>query len=110
LPVAGVVAQGNGPAVVGAEAALGGEEEELLAAEFGGVPAHAGVLRPAEQVATGRVPQQLVGERQLAGRPRGGGGEVVDGRVLGFNNGEEAARRGHRNSSSPRSGWGRFAI
>src|SRR5262249_29061725 len=55
LPVAGVIAQRDGRAVRGADAALGAEDEELLAAQFGRVPAHAGVLCQAEEVAAGGV-------------------------------------------------------
>src|SRR5439155_4049544 len=89
LPVPGVVAEGDGGAVVGAEAAVGGEDEEFGPAERGGVPAHADVLGPAEQVAAGGVAEQVVGERQPAGRSGGGGDQLVDGRVGRFDEGGE---------------------
>src|SRR5581483_2266760 len=81
LPVPGVEAERDRRAVLGPQPAVGAEDEELLAAEPVGVPAHADVLRPAEQVAAGGMAQQLGGQRQLAGRAGRGRDEVVDGGV-----------------------------
>ena len=64
LPVAGMVAESDGRAVRGADAALRAEDEELGIAQAAGAPAHAGVLREAENVATGRVAQELFVQRQ----------------------------------------------
>src|SRR5262249_3860946 len=69
------------PAVGGADAALGAEDEELLAAQLGRVPAHAGVLAPAEDIATGGVEEQLLGQRQTASRAGGLSVDVVEHRV-----------------------------
>ena len=55
FPVAGVVAEGDGRAVGGADAAVGGEDEKFLGVDLRRVPAHAGVLGPAEEVAGGTV-------------------------------------------------------
>ena len=70
FPVAGVIAERDRGAIGGADAAVGAEDEELLAAERGGIPAHAGVLGPAEEVAGGAVEQHFGrdGQRRLAGR------------------------------------------
>ena len=76
LPVAGVVAERDGAAVGRADAALRAEDQELAAAQLGRVPAHAGVLRQAEDGAGGRQAQEFVVERQTAG---GAGGVGVDG-------------------------------
>ena len=48
------------------------------------LPAHAGVLRQAEQIAAGPVAQHLVGERQRANRPRGLGDHAVQAGILRF--------------------------
>ena len=59
FPVPGVIPEGDGRAIGGANAAVGAEDEKLFAAEQGGVPAHAGVLGPAEEVAGGAVEQHF---------------------------------------------------
>ena len=83
FPVAGVVAEGDGRAVGGADAAVGAEDEEFLAAERGRVPAHAGVLAPAEEVAGGAVEEHLGGDGERAGGAGGFAADVVDGGVGG---------------------------
>ena len=70
LPVAGVVAEGDRPAVGRADAALGREDEELRAPELAGVPSHARVLGPAEEVAARPVEEHLRRQREAARRPR----------------------------------------
>src|SRR5205823_545734 len=74
LPVAGVIAEGDGRAIVGSEAAGGGEDEKFLAADLGGIPPHAGVLGEAEEIAAGPVEEHLLGEGKRAG---GAGGASV---------------------------------
>src|SRR5262249_18134955 len=69
LPMSGMVAQGNGSTIGGANAALGAEDQELLAAQARRFPAHAGILAQSKQIAAGPFAQHLVAERQLAGRP-----------------------------------------
>ena len=64
LPVAGVVAERDRGAVVGANAALGREDQELVASDLRCLPAHPGVLREAEHVAGRAVAQELRRERQ----------------------------------------------
>ena len=54
FPVAGVIAQCDGGAVGGADSAVRRENQELFAAERRGIPAHAGVLAQAEEIAGGR--------------------------------------------------------
>ena len=87
FPVPGVVAQRDRRAVGGADAALRAEDEEFLAAQLFWVPAHAGVLRQAEDVAAGGVAQELSGERQLARGPGGGGPQRVDRGIGGIEKG-----------------------
>ena len=84
FPVAGVIAQRDGRAVGRADAAVGAEDQELLAAERGRVPAHAGILGPAEQVAGGTVEQHLGGDGQRALRAARAGANVVERRIVGI--------------------------
>jgi len=70
LPVPGVVAEGDGPAVGGAHAPLCREHEVPRAAQLARVPSHARVLRQPEDVTARAVPEHLGGERQTAARPR----------------------------------------
>ena len=70
LPVARVVPERDRPPVRRADAALRAEDQELRAAQAPRLPAHAGVLREAEEIAARRVPQQVGVERQRADRPR----------------------------------------
>ena len=67
FPVAGVVAQCQGLAVLGTQSALGAEDEILRSGDLGGIPAHAGVLRQAEEIAAACVAQQFFCQRQCAG-------------------------------------------
>ena len=55
FPVSRVIAEGDRGAIRRTETTLGGEYEELLAPEFLRLPAHAGVLRQAEEIAAGLV-------------------------------------------------------
>ena len=74
LPVARVVAEREGRAVRLANAALRAEDQELRLPERGGLPAHADVLRPAEDVPA-RPRQQVAGPSGSA--PAGPGCAVV---------------------------------
>ena len=69
LPVAGVVAERDRRAVLPAQPALRAEDQVRRAPDLGGVPAHAGVLGHAEQVAARLAQQHLGGDRQPPGRP-----------------------------------------
>ena len=73
FPVAGVEAEGDGLAVLGAQAAVGAEDEEFGIEEAVGLPAHTGVLREAEEIAGGLGEEHLRGERQLSRRVRARG-------------------------------------
>ncbi len=84
FPVAGVIAEGDGRAIGGANAAVGAEDEKFLAAEEGGVPAHAGVLGPAEEVARGTVQQHFRRYGSGALRAARFGGHIEDGGVAGI--------------------------
>ena len=66
LEVAGVVAQSDRRAVLGANPALGAQDQVLVPAEVGWVPPHAGVLRPAEDIAARQRAEHLRRERQLS--------------------------------------------
>ena len=68
FPVAGVIPERDGPAVGGADAALGAEHQELRPAQLARVPAHAGVLGQPEDVAARPLDQHLRGQRQAARR------------------------------------------
>src|SRR5262249_41356529 len=70
FPMAGVITEGNWFSIGRATAALGTEDEELFAAQFTRIPAHAGVLGPAENIAAGRFGQHLRRQRQAALRAR----------------------------------------
>jgi hypothetical protein len=71
FPMAGVVAERDRPAVLAAQASLRAEDQERGARCLARVPAHAGVLREAEEVAARRPQQQLGLERQASGRAFG---------------------------------------
>jgi hypothetical protein len=51
FPVASVIAERDGASIRRADAAVRGQEEELVTAQRLGVPPHAYVLTPAEQIA-----------------------------------------------------------
>ena len=70
LPVPRVVAERDRPAVGRADAALGREDQELGAPELARVPPHAGVLRPAEEIAARPVEEHLRRQREAARRSR----------------------------------------
>ena len=69
--MAGVIAERDGRAVGRADAAVRAEDQEFLAAELRRIPAHAGVLRPAEQVAGG--PLRAASRRVMGSEPCGPG-------------------------------------
>ena len=83
LPVAGVVAEGEGSAVGLANAALGAEDQDFGLLERGRLPAHADVLRPAEDVAARPRQQIRRFERQRARGAGLRGSDVVEGGVAG---------------------------
>ncbi len=76
----GVITQRDRLAIDVANAALRAEEDELRAEHLGNGPAHAGVLRQAEDVAAGPIAEHFLGEGERAGRPDGVRHEAVDGR------------------------------
>lgn len=68
LPMTGVIGERDGFAIGRAASALGAKDEKLFAPDFGGIPAHACVLRHAEQIATGTVQQHFFGNGQTSRR------------------------------------------
>jgi hypothetical protein len=67
FPVAGVETEGDGCAVVGAKAAVGAEDEDFGVEETVWVPAHAGVLAEAEEIAGGLGEEHLRCDGKSAG-------------------------------------------
>src|SRR5439155_8516805 len=67
----GMKAGGYGFAAWLAEAALGAEDQESFAAQFVGIPAHAGVLTEAEDISARLVQQHFRREGQFSRRPFG---------------------------------------
>ena len=59
LPMAGVIAEGDGRAIRRADAALGAEDQKFRLAERVRVPAHPGILGQAKEIAAGRVEQKF---------------------------------------------------
>ena len=66
--MAGVVAQSDRGAVLGAQTALGGEDQVLGLGHVGRIPAHAGILGQAEKIAAGLLQEHVGGEGKVTGR------------------------------------------
>ena len=79
FPVAGVVAERDGRAIGRADPALRTKNEELFPEHGGRRPAHAGVLRHAEEIAAGHAGERRGVERERARGAGGGGAQGVDG-------------------------------
>ena len=79
--MASVVTQRNSSAVRPANASVGRKDQDFLAAEFGRVPAHTGVLRPAKQIAGGPVQQHFGGDGHGALRAWSLGSNIENGSV-----------------------------
>ena len=82
--MARVVTQGDGRAVVRANAAQRAQQDILRAVHGRRDPAHAHVLRHAEGVPAGLIAEQVVGQRQLSLRARAGGDHLVERRLAGI--------------------------
>ncbi len=80
-----VIAQGDGRAVLGADAALRAQDEEFGPAQEARVPAHARVLAEAKEVAAGRVQEHFLVEGQAALRPGRVGLDIVQAGVICIN-------------------------
>ena len=78
FPMTGVITKSDGLAVGRAQPALRAQNQELFAPHLGGIPTHAGILRQAEQIATGTIFQHFLSERQAAGRAVGVSLDLVD--------------------------------
>jgi hypothetical protein len=66
FPMSSVIPERDGRSIGGTDATMGREHQELVAAERGGIPTHAGVLRPPEQIARGALSQHFGRQRQDA--------------------------------------------
>jgi hypothetical protein len=84
LPVAGVITEGERAAVVLADAALRAEDQDLGPPHRVGLPAHARVQRPAEEIAAGTFQQVGGFERQGTGRAGLGGDDGLEDGEVGF--------------------------
>ena len=83
LEVTGVITERDGFAIGLADPALGREDEIIAARDLVRGPAHADVLRPAEEVAARMRRELFLGEGQDSARPGGFGAEGVDRFVAG---------------------------
>ena len=81
LPVTGVIAQRDRRTVGPADAAVGAQDEDFLAAHALQIPAHAGVHGPAEEVARGPLEQHFRGDGKGSGARRRFGADVEEGLV-----------------------------
>ncbi len=81
LPMPGVVAQGDGRAVRGADPAQRAQDQEFFRQQARRLPAHGGILGQPEDLAAGGAAQQIGVQRQAALRPGGVGRHLVNGRV-----------------------------
>ena len=84
FPVTGVITQRDGRAVGRADAAVGAEDQELLAAERSRIPPHAGILGQAEELAGGTAEQHLGSDGQRALRAACAGANVIERRIVGI--------------------------
>ena len=72
----GVITKRNRPSVFAADSSLCAQDEILIAQQLLRIPAHAGVLGEAEQIAARLRAQHLLGNRQSARRTSGAGLDV----------------------------------
>ncbi len=86
LPMAGVEAECDGSAVLGAETAVGAEDEELGVEETGGLPSHAGVLGEAEEISGGLGEKHLGRDGKRALGTAGVGLDALEEGSVAFEN------------------------
>src|SRR5262249_61781525 len=84
--MAGVMAERDWCTVGRADAAVRAEDQDFLAGEGGGIPTHAGVLGPAEEVAGGPLQEHFWGYRERAARAGSFGADVEERSVAGIEN------------------------
>src|SRR5262249_2848809 len=106
FPMAGVIAQRDGFSIGRADAALGAEEEKRFARGFAGVPAHAGVLSEAEDVAARTMAEVVVGQRQASDRTGGFGFDLEEVAAIG---GEGFSAKAHGGERRMGGGKGKLA-
>jgi hypothetical protein len=83
FPVSGVIAKGDGLAIVIAQATEGGEDEVFILVYRAWFPAHPDILREAKQVTARPVEQHVLGEGEGARRAIGGRRDIEERIVLG---------------------------
>ena len=84
LPMAGVIAEGDGRAVRRANAAVRREDQELLARQRRRVPSHPGVLAPPEQIAGRPISKHVFRQRERARRARGPRHDIQQAGLVGI--------------------------
>jgi hypothetical protein len=82
FPVTGVVAKGDGLAIVVAKSTEGGEDEVFVLVYRAWFPAHPYILREAKQVTARPVEQHILGEGEGARRAIRGGRDIEERVVL----------------------------
>ena len=83
FPVTGVIPERDWRPIRRADAAVRREHQKFFAAERGRIPSHAGVLRPAEQIAGRPLAQHLRRQRQRTRRSRRARGDIEESRIGG---------------------------
>src|SRR5207302_9858913 len=78
FPVASVETKRDRLSIRRAQTALRADDQKFFAPKLGRIPAHAGILGEAENVAAGLVEEHFRRERELAGGSFGPGGKVVN--------------------------------
>jgi hypothetical protein len=94
--MARVIAERNRRSIGRADASMRAEDEEFLASERGDVPAHPGILAPAEEVASRPLDQHFRRHWQRSLRAGGLAADVVERRVFGIEY-RVGSHRGHNN-------------
>ena len=82
FPVTGVIPERDRRPIGRANAAVRREHQKLFAAERRRIPSHAGVLRPAEQIAGRPLAQHLRRQRQRARGSRRARGHIEQSRIV----------------------------
>ncbi len=87
LPVAGVITQGDRLAVGTAHAPLRAQDEIGIAGDLARRPAHARILRQAEEIARRPFPQHFAGQRERSFGTISGRRDFVDGGITRIDHG-----------------------
>ena len=95
LPMPRVIAERDGFAIRRAQAALRAQDQKLFTPKFGWIPAHARVLRQAEQISARTLRKHFFGERQASRRAGAAGFNAVNFRRV---RSEDIVARIHRHN------------